>query len=234
MRNLFCRSRVDVAKTFLTVLMLVILKTGSLHCQDLRFGINANPLISWFGTNVSDVKNEGARAGFNFNVTAEKYIAPNYAATLGISITNSGGRLVCENPTIFRFTSYSSVVAAGNAVLYRIQYLSIPVGAKFKTNEIGVLSYFADIGLDPKVVVRGRVDIPSLDIKGEKAMTEIRRFNIAYHISGGIDYSIDGSTSAVLGLGFENNLLDVTKDVGDQTEDRTSQKFIKFIFGVNF
>ncbi|NSW95480.1 MAG: PorT family protein [Bacteroidales bacterium] len=221
-------------KNALPVLILVLLKTGTVNSQDFRFGIYANPVISWFGTDVSDVKNEGARAGFNFSVTAEKYIGDNYAITAGLSITSSGGRLVSEKPSIFRFPNYSSVVAAGNAVKYRIQYLSIPAGVKFKTNELGFLSYFAEIGFDPKIVASGKVDIPSVDIKGEKAMTEIRRFNLGYHLSAGIDYSIDGSTSAILGLGFENNFLDVTKDVGDQPTDRTSQRFIKFIFGVNF
>lgn len=230
----FSKSCITVAKTIMPVLILILLKTARLNSQELRFGIYANPLISWFGTDVSEVQNEGSRAGFNFSVVAEKYFADNFAATAGLSITNSGGRLISENPMLFRFPSYTSVVAAGNAVLYRIQYLSIPAGIKFKTNEIGFLSYFADVGIDPKVVVRGKVDIPSINIKGEKAMTEIRRFNFGYHIKGGIDYSIDGSTSVVLGLGFENNFLDVTKDVADQPTDRTSQKFIKFIFGVNF
>lgn len=228
------KSCVTVAKTIVPVLILILLKPGSLNCQDLRFGIYANPLISWFGTDISEVKNEGSRAGFNFTIAAEKYFADNFAATAGLSIINSGGRLVSENPMLFRFPSYTSVVAAGNAVLYRIQYLSIPAGIKFKTNEIGLLSYFADVGFDPKMVIRGKVDIPSINIKGEKAMTEIRRFNLGFHITGGIDYSIDGSTSAILGLGFENNFLDVTKDVADQPTDRTSLKFIKFIFGVNF
>ncbi len=99
---------------------------------------------------------------------------------------------------------------------------------------MGLFSYFGELGLDPKVVVRGRVDIPSIDVKGQKAMTEIRRFNIGYHFNAGIDYSIDGNISLVLGLGFENNFLDVTKDVSEQEVDRTSQKLLNFIFGINF
>jgi hypothetical protein len=51
---------------------------------------------------------------------------------------------------------------------------------------------------------------------------------------GGIDYSIDGSTSLILGLGFENNFFDITKDVDGQEQDRTSQRLLKFIFGINF
>ncbi len=119
-------------------------------------------------------------------------------------------------------------------MIYRIQYISVPVGLKIKTDEIGYLTYFAEFGLDPKVVVSGKADIPSDHIKGEKAMTEIRRFNVGYHLNGGVDYSIDGNISLILGLGFENNFFDITKDIDGQKTDRTAQRFLKFIFGINF
>lgn len=208
--------------------------TQIVSAQDYRFGIQLNPVVSWFNTDIDEVDNEGSRAGFNFGFSAERYFNDNFAFTGGISITNSGGRLKCINPNTFRFSNYTSVVAAGNPIIYRVQFLSVPAGLKYKTDEIGLLSYFAGFGFDPKMVIRGRVDIPSLDIKGQKAMTEIRRFNFGYHLEGGVDYSIDGNISVILGLGFENNLIDLTKDIGDQKTDRTSQKFLKFIFGVNF
>ena len=221
-------------KKILSFLTILLISGRMIFTQDYRFGIYASPVISWFNTDISEVRNEGSRAGFNFCATAERYFSDNYALAAGISIINSGGRLVSSSASTFRFTSFTSVVAAGNAIVYRIQYLAIPVGLKVKTNEIGVLAYFGDLGLDPKMVIRGRVDIPSIDIKGQKAMTEISRFNMGYHITGGIDYSLDGTTSLILGLGFENNFFDVTKDIGDQKDDRASHKFLKFIFGINF
>ena len=88
-----------------------------------------------------------------------------------MSLSSSGGRTVSRNPVMFRFPDYTSVVAGNNPVIYKIRYLSIPVGIKFKTYEMGLFSYFGEFGFDPKVVVRGRVDIPSIDIDGQKAMT---------------------------------------------------------------
>lgn len=213
---------------------MIASSVGALKAQDLRFGIYASPVISWFSTDISEVRNEGARAGLNVSATAEKYFGFNFALTGGISIINSSGRTVSENTTLFKFPNYTSVVAPENAIVYRIQYLSLPVGIKIKTNEIGFLSYFAETGFDPKLVIRGRADIPSLNIKGEKAMTEIKLFNLGYHLNGGIDYSLDGTTSLILGLGFESNFFDITKDTGTQPVDRTSHKLIKFIFGINF
>ncbi len=205
-----------------------------LVAQDYRYGVYAAPVISWFRTDIDEVKNQGARGGFILSISAERYLTDNWHFSTGLAFINSSARLKSSSPTHFRFPDFTSIVAAGDPVIYRIQYISIPVGIKIKTSEAGYLSYFAEFGLDPKVVINGRADIPSINIKGESAMSEIRRFNFAYHFNGGVDYSIDGNTSLILGLGFESNIFDTTKDLDNQPKDRTSQKLLKFIFGINF
>jgi hypothetical protein len=215
-------------------LALFFLPGRMLNAQDYRYGIYVSPLISWFRTDIDEVKNEGARAGFDFFITAERNLTRNWSFTSGLGFISSSGRLKSSNPAFFRFPDFTTTVAAGEPVIYKIHYVTVPVGIKIKTDEIGYLTYFAEFGLDPKVVVSGKADIPSAHIKGKKAMTEIRRFNLGYHLNAGVDYSIDGSTSLIFGLGFENNFFDITKDIDGQERDRTSQKFLKFIFGVNF
>jgi hypothetical protein len=69
-------------------------------------------------------------------------------------------------------------------------------------------------------------------------MNELNKFNMSYHILAGIEYSLGGSTAFVLGLGFENNFLDVTKDYNNppnnQPIDKITQNILKFRIGVNF
>ncbi len=216
-------------------LLAILLVAGRmLNAQDYRYGIYVSPLISWFKTNIDEVKNEGARAGFDFFIIAERNLTRNWSFTFGPGFIASSGRLKSSEPSVFRFPDFTATVEAGEPVIYRLQYLTIPVGIKIKTEEIGYLTYFAEFGLDPKVVVSGKADIPSAHIKGEKAMTEIRRFNMGFHLNAGVDYSIDGSTSLIFGLGFENNFFDITKDINGQKTDRTAQRLLKFIFGINF
>ena len=213
--------------------LIVFFSVQTLKAQEYRFGVYAAPLISWFKTDIDEVKNKGARAGFILGISAERHLTDNWHFSTGFAFINSSARLVSSIPSYFRFST-TSIVPAGDPVIYRIQYISIPVGIKIKTSEVGYLTYFAEFGLDPKVVVRGRADIPSINIKGGNAMDEIRRFNFGYHLNGGVDYSIDGSTSLILGLGYESNIFDTTKDIENQPTDRTSQKLLKFIFGINF
>jgi len=220
-------------KIFLFFMITLIMCRVSV-AQDYRYGIYVAPAISWFKTDVENVNNKGARTGFLFSISAERHLTDNWHFSSGLAFTAASARLVNSDPSFFRFPGYTATIAAGDAVIYRLQYISMPVGVKIKTSEKGYFTYFAEFGLDPKVVINGRVDIPSIDIKGKFAMTEIRRFNAGYHLTAGAEYSIDGNTSLVLGLGYETNIFDITKDFESQGTDRTIHKLLKFIFGLNF
>jgi hypothetical protein len=50
----------------------------------------------------------------------------------------------------------------------------------------------------------------------------------------GIEYSLGGTTALVFGLGFENNFLDVSKDILLQPVDKVSHNILRFRIGVNF
>jgi hypothetical protein len=216
------------------VFLITFVSCGSVIAQKLRFGVFADPVISWFSSDTHNTESKGARTGFNFGLTYNKYFTDNYAFSTGINILNAGGQIVNSVPIEMEFKNMQASVLAGEAVIYKIQYLSVPVGLKFNTNQIGYVSFFTDLGLDPKVVIGGKADIPSLEIEGENAMEELNLFNLSYHITGGIEYSIGGTTALVFGIGFDNNFLDITKDNGSQPVDKISHKIIKFHLGVNF
>ncbi len=220
--------------TLLFVLFLVIPHRVIQAQQKISFGIHADPSVCWFSTDINEIKNDGARAGFNFGLTFNRYFSSNYSFSTGISLMNAGGRLVSKDTIKMRFPDYTSTVLPGKPVVYTIQYLVIPIGLKLQTNQIGYLTFFSDLGLDPKVVIGGKADIPSLNITGENAMNELNKFNLSYHITVGTEYSLGGTTAIVLGLNFDNNFLDITKDNANQPKDIVSHKILSFRLGVNF
>lgn len=219
----------------ITLIIILIFSPFILNAQQkINFGIHVDPVISWFSTDIKKVQNDGARAGFNFGLTYNKYFTPNYSFSTGISLLRAGGRLVSTDTTVMEFAKFKSIVLPGNPVVYKIQYLVFPLGLKLQTNQIGYLTFFSDLGLDPKIVISGRADIPSLNISDEKATNELKLFNLSYHVTAGIEYSLGGSTALVLGLNFDNNFLDITRDNGNQPTDKVSHKILSFRFGVNF
>jgi hypothetical protein len=224
----------SLAKIFLFALLTVVPLQIAHSQQRITLGIHADPLISWFSTDINTVKNDGARAGFNFGLTINKYFTPNYAFSTGISLMSAGGRLVSSDTTILELSGSKYKVSPGNPVVYKIQYLVFPVGLKLQTNQIGYITFFTDLGLDPKLVVGGKADIPSLNITDAKATNELMLFNLSYHVTGGIEYSLGGSTALVFGLNFDNNFLDITRENGNQPSDNVSHKILSFRLGVNF
>jgi len=217
--------------------ILLIFPASRIAAQEkIKFGVFADPVISWFSSDTKETKNDGSRAGFNFGLNFNSYFAPNYAFSTGLNILNAGGRLI-NNTTetlIMEFNNFSDSVMPGMAVTYKARYLSIPIGLKFKSNQIGYITFFTDIGLDPKFLIGAKADIPSRDIEGETATNELNTFNMSFHIMAGIEYSLGGSTSMVFGLGFENNFLDVTKELNNQPSDKIKMKLLKLRLGINF
>jgi hypothetical protein len=213
-------------------------RSGPYYPQILRFGIHADPVISWFSTDIDVVDNQGARPGFNFGLSVNRYFTPNYSFSSGINIISAGGRLISDSTTLFDLSYKNTIktvtVGKGDAVIYKIQYISIPLGLKLQTNQIGYFTFFTDLGLDPKIVIGGKVDIPSLDIEAQRATKEIRLFNLSYHIMAGLEYSIGGNTAFVVALDFDNNFFDITNDLNFQPDDKVSHKLLSFRFGVNF
>jgi hypothetical protein len=223
-------------KTSLLTLVVFLLAGNSILAQEknIRFGVFADPVIAWFSSDTKQTVNDGARAGINFGFSFNRYFDKNYSFSTGLSLVNAGGRLTGIDTVEMVFNNFKTKVAPGESMIYRIQYLSIPLGLKFESNQIGYTRVFVDLGLDTKVVVSGKVDIPSEEIEKEAASEELNTFNIGYHFMAGIGYSLGGNTEMVLGIGYENNFLDVTNDINDQAIDRIKHNMIRFRIGINF
>ena len=203
----------------------------------INFSIHFDPLISWFSTDSYDTRTDGVVPGFNFGISYNKYFGPNYSFSSGLNISNAGGRLINKETTQFELKNYYSTILTvqpGEPITYRITYLSVPLGIKLQTNQIGYGRFFTDLGLDPQVVIGGRADIPSLDIKGGNASPELNLFNLSFHIMAGMEYPLAGNNSFIIGIGFEKYLFDITRDNGDQPSNLVTQKMLSFRIGMTF
>jgi hypothetical protein len=203
----------------------------------IGFSIHFDPLISWFTTDRYETRSDGVVPGFKFGISYNKYFSPNYSFSSGIDIINGGGRIINSGTTRFELKDYSSTILTippEEAITYNITYLSIPLGLKLQTNQIGYGRFFSDVGLDPKIVIGGRADIPSVDIKGGNALSELNLFNLSFHIMVGMEYPLAGNNSFIVGIGFDKNLFDITRDNGDQPSNVVIQKMLSFRLGMSF
>ena len=215
------------------ILILIFFPSVSSGQDKLKIGIHADPVFSWFGSDINDIKSSGTRPGFNFGLEFTVPFTSNYSFETGLSLINSGGRLQNTDTTILSFSKLTTVLP-DKPMIYKIQYLAFPLGLKLKTNQIGYVTFFTDIGLEPKVIVSSKIEIPADNISGENAKEEVNYFNAGYYVNAGIEYGLGGNTAIVAGLGFENNFLDLTKDNNGQPKDKITHRLISFRLGINF
>lgn len=205
--------------------------------QYLKLGIHFDPLLSWFTTRSYDVRNDGTVPGYSFGLTYNSYFGSNYSFSSGIKIINAGGRLICNESTSFEIRNFDREIVTVDAyepVIYRVNYVSVPLGVKLETDQLGHGIVFADLGFDPKILVLGTAAIPSINIRSDNAMAELRKINLGWHITAGMEYPLAASNSLVMGIGFENNFLDITRDIGNQPWDLVSHKILSFRIGLVF
>lgn len=189
------------------------LNTG-MFGQDLRLGIFADPMITWMNTDVTEITNDGTRMGVNIGLSVEKFFTENYAFSTGIHISNNGGRLSFKDSTSFETDNETLNLAPNSLVKYKLQYISIPLGLKLKSDEIGYSTFFATVGMLPEINIKAVGDIPSVDIENAGISDEIALFNLSYYIGAGMEYSLGGKTSLSTGITYTNGFINVSNADG--------------------
>ena len=192
--------------------ILVILGYSSvLFAQPkIRLGAHIDPIFSWFSPRSSKIAKDGARLGYNGGLIVEDYFAPNYALVTGLNLTQLGGNLLYkEEADISTGQGTHVLLPAQTSVAFNINYLTIPMALKLKSNEIGYFTYYAELGFSPEINIGSKATSTGGALNKENVAKEINAFNISYFFGGGIEYNIGGQTSLVGGVFFNNGFGDV-------------------------
>jgi hypothetical protein len=194
-------------KKLLVILLVACLGTNIYADDDsgLRFGINADPQLSWFSV-VNEISDpEGVSAGFNFGFFFDYFFAKNYAFNTGINLNNVRGNIKYDT---IRFTSLEDSPEKTDVTYkYKLQYIKLPIGLKFLSNEIGYMKFYAHVGTMAEFNVSAKMEIEN---KEQNIQDDVALFNASYYFGGGIEYSLGGSTALCMGLIFQNGFMDVT------------------------
>ena len=218
-------------RTVLFIMLLVSVSQGAeINAQQLiGFKVHADPLAGWFGSDNSDIAAKSAKAGFNFGLTFNRYFHGNYAFSTGLSLVTAGGNIAYKDTVTLKLKNPIEVLPKSK-LAYSIRYLAIPIGLKLRSNQIGYVSIFTNIGLDPKFILGGKVEVPSRNIAKENADNMLSRLSMGYHVIGGIEYSVGGTSAIVLGIRFDSNFTDITK----HPDAKITHKMLGLHLGFNF
>jgi len=162
----------------------------------------------------------------------DKYFAENYAITTGVSIGSYGGKLSHTYETSYSLPDTSVKVPANSAIKYKLQYITIPIGLKFTTKEIGYSRFYAHLGFSPQMNIKAMASNESsaVILDNDNIIKEMHFFNIGYFFGGGIMYSLGGNTAVIFGLTYTNGFVDITKN----TKDRVTTNNVAVRVGIQF
>ncbi|MDP4275603.1 MAG: porin family protein [Bacteroidota bacterium] len=203
----------------LLLLLALALFSIQVFSQRLQFGVFADPQVSWMSPDVSQVHNDTPKIGINFGFFADKYFAENYAFTTGLSINSVGGSLKYDNAFNLRLTGDNThSIKEGSTVEYKLQYLCIPFGLKFKTRRIGYFTYFAKLGVTSQFNIKALADSPANGLDNENVRGAVNFLYMGYHIGIGTEYSLGGNTALTGGITYTNGFTNVTSGSAGKTD----------------
>lgn len=219
-------------KKIVLMLMVSIWAVGAFAQDDVpsvRFGLTTSPAISWLKGADKNVDGGKVRVGFEYGLLLDINLSKknqNYMISTGITGLLNGGNANYDSLVV---DNNPQTVAIGTvSARYKMQYVNVPITLKLKTNEIGYITYFGQIGFVPGFRVGARVDSDELGYENAKlgkdneTIFKAPLFALGLTVGGGIEYSLNDRTALLLGINFVNNF---TNGIKIKTEDKDKQAF---------
>jgi hypothetical protein len=194
-----------------------------------HFGVKAQPALAWFRVDAPDeahVESDGLPFGFGYGLITDFGFTDRYSFSTGLEVAYRGGKTL----------SSTTITSAGNTVTttvktkYSLQFVELPLTLKLRTNEIGYMTYYFQVGVAPGYAIRTRGEIKVNDKVYESNKdvgSDINEFNLSMIIAAGAEYNISGNTSLLFGLTFNNGFLDIIDD--DQYSGQEVKGFSNYL-----
>ena len=201
--------------------------------KKFRLGLEVCPNMGWISTDVKGLKSDGSRLGFRFGLLGDVQLGDNanYFFTTGLFLNNVGFK---TSTTIAAHDSIAAFTSKGES---KLQFIELPVAIKLKTNEVGMLTYFGQVGFDVGILTAAKVKNGNDDFAD--ASDFVAPLRVALAVGGGLEYNFSGNTSALVGIKYSNGFTNVNKDkasVGGIEFDQPKAKlhYFELTLGVLF
>ncbi len=213
-----------------------------------RFGLKVSPSVAWLGPdktkfNDLNVENGGAKMKFGYGLITEFIIAKNYSFLTGVEVTYLGGSINYKDANKVNYQLNDSTALFLSSRAFKQQYITIPLALKLKTNEIGYMTYFGQIGVDLSFQIKGRAndkgtlyykanpDTTAFSVQGAEYNAEdvniykqtgvFGFLRVALNVGAGVEWNIAGNTSLLFAVNYNNGFTNFFKKA-DTIKDKTN------------
>ncbi|HTF04994.1 MAG TPA: porin family protein [Bacteroidia bacterium] len=202
------------------------------NLKNFRFGLVASPSLNWYKPEDSKkLENNGLKGGFAWGLQMEFRLNKVASLVTGLQVSYDRGNMLLKDTANFFYDTQeegylaledtagkSFVTYKLNNRIYKTNYVTLPLYLKMKTNEIGMMTYFGEFGLNSSFRLKSKTtdDVTQYSSGNPKSTLEdvdntkdmnILRFSL--HIGGGFEYNISGSTSMFVGIAFNYGFSNV-------------------------
>jgi opacity protein-like surface antigen len=241
----------------LAILTAVLIGLPAARAQDdnsVRFGIKLSPNLAWLRPDTRGLNSNGSVFGYTFGLMSEFPIGPrdNYAFATGLMLTTVGGGYTWD----YEYVDFNNL-AAGKvtrplSVDMSLRYVELPLAIKMRTDEIGYMRYYGQIGVGLGFNIRSRVDLEEPVLEGalNDGTPIVRAFRLlenedfkdntnllraALVVGAGVEYNFSGNTALVAGITFNNGFTNVISDVQYNGRNaKVNNNFLELTLGVFF
>ncbi len=217
-----------------------------------RFGLKVSPSVAWMGLdktrfNDLDVENGGAKVKFGYGLITEFVLAKNYSILTGVEVNYLGGSINYKDANKVNYQLNDSTALFLSSRAFKQQYITIPLALKLKTNEIGYMTYFGQIGVDLSFQIKGRANdagtlyykanqdssTHTFSVQGEEYSAEdvniykqtgvFGFLRVALNVGAGVEWNIAGNTSLLFAVNYNNGFTNFFKKADTiKEEDKTN------------
>lgn len=228
-----------------------------------RFGLKVTPGMAYFKTGKIGSKNKGlgyhVAGGLNYEYSLSKSVA----ISTGLLFAQTSGGIEYTDSVGLEFqVSDNGVTSTVEAFQlhsrrYVFNSIDIPLKFKFRTPEIGYLTYYGEFGATASIITKatakknlvtlteGNETVSELSDNAAKldANKEANFYRGGVNFGAGVEWNVAGNTSLLMGvnanLAFTNILKKDSKSISYKTTDESFQRatklnYIALQIGVQF
>lgn len=224
-------------KKITLILLALITLTNTSFSQDkpadkkdkkVAIGLQLSPSLNWMkpDANSKTISNDGVKINLSYGLIFDYKFSQNISLLTGFNVAYNTGKLKISYDSLEQIIAPSNTKTTfhnlNGSKTYKLQYLEIPIMLKMSTNEIGYLTYFANIGVglganlkakgNYTYTTTGGSKIDVLTKSDEVIKDDINFMRATFIVGAGAKYSLGGNTSMIASVNFNNGLTNVLKD----------------------
>ena len=230
--------------TLFTIAALSTLFSVAQDFEKFKISARVTPSIAWMEPRSKHITQEGNSLRFGFGISIDRMFTERYAFSTGLEVTRFGGNL----SYLETGKKDSKEYVWRRTRNYDLGYVEVPLSIKVRTGEIGYMTYWFQFGGVAGVNIRAFADdeVDYIAIKGlstteqvewqptneatfstsdEPIKDDIQLFRLGLFAGAGVEYSLSGNTSLVLGVTLNNAVTNVLK--GDHLQLDDADEFIR-------